>query len=175
MEKYRMEIFPDVFLTVLNTDRFRTNYLSLNILRPLQEKEAAMNALLPDVLLRGCRICPNMQEISAWMQKLMLGFASGVMVAMSVSATLQVNALFVAVAGRTVAVSFRCSPGSSWKVSFSSTISRTSVEAIVTVQDPSANAKSAPRAELIFWFVSWMVPPVNFSAEVRSKLKRVPL
>ncbi len=69
MEKYRMEIFPDVFLTVLNTDRFRTNYLSLNILRPLQEKEAAMNALLPDVLLRGCRICPNMQEISAWMDQ----------------------------------------------------------------------------------------------------------
>ena len=46
-----MELFPDVFLTILDTDRFRTNYLSLNILRPLRQEEAAMNALLPDVLL----------------------------------------------------------------------------------------------------------------------------
>ena len=64
-----MELFPDVFLTILDTDRFRTNYLSLNILRPLRQEEAAMNALLPDVLLRGCRICPDMREISVWLDQ----------------------------------------------------------------------------------------------------------
>ena len=69
MEKHRLELFPDVFLTILDTDRFRTNYLSLNILRPLRQEEAAMNALLPDVLLRGCRICPDMREISVWLDQ----------------------------------------------------------------------------------------------------------
>ena len=69
MEKHRIEVFPDVFLTILDTDRFRTNYLSLNILRPLRQKEAAMNALLPDVLLRGCKICPDMREISTWLDQ----------------------------------------------------------------------------------------------------------
>ena len=69
MEKYRVELLPDVFLTVLDTDKFRTNYLSLNILRPLRREEAALNALLPDVLLRGCRICPDMQEIAAWLDQ----------------------------------------------------------------------------------------------------------
>jgi len=64
-----LELFPDVFLTILDTDRFRTNYLSLNILRPLRQEEAAMNALLPDVLLRGCRICPDMREISVWLDQ----------------------------------------------------------------------------------------------------------
>ena len=41
---------PDVYLTILDTDKFRTNCLSVNLLRPLRREEAAMNALLPDVL-----------------------------------------------------------------------------------------------------------------------------
>ena len=67
MEKLRFELLPDVYLTVLHTDKFRTNCLSVNLLRPLCPEEAALNALLPDVLLRGCRMCPDMGEISAWL------------------------------------------------------------------------------------------------------------
>ena len=46
MEKQRFELMPNVFLTVLHTEKFRTNCLSVNLLRPLREKEAAENALL---------------------------------------------------------------------------------------------------------------------------------
>lgn len=67
MEKTRIELLPDVFLTVLHTDKFRTNCLSVSLLRPLCREEAAYNALLPDVLLRGCALCPDMGAISAWL------------------------------------------------------------------------------------------------------------
>lgn len=67
MYKTRYELLPDVFLTVLHTEKFRTNCLSVSLLRPLCREEAALNALLPDVLLRGCKMCPDMGEISAWL------------------------------------------------------------------------------------------------------------
>lgn len=69
MEKKRTELLPGVFLTVLPTDKFKTNCLSLSLLRPLCEQETALNALLPDVLLRGCGMCPDMGEISAWLDQ----------------------------------------------------------------------------------------------------------
>ena len=69
MKKQRLMLLPNVYLTILNTEKFRTNCLSVNILRPLRQREAAMNALLPDVLLRGCRMCKSMGEISAWLDQ----------------------------------------------------------------------------------------------------------
>lgn len=69
MEKTRVELLPGVFLTVLRTDKFKTNCLSLSLLRPLCREEAAMNALLPDVLLRGCGMCPDMGAISTWLDQ----------------------------------------------------------------------------------------------------------
>ncbi len=69
MKKTRRMLMPDVYLTILDTDKFRTNCLSLNLLRPLRQEEAAMNALLPDVLLRGCGLCPDMEAISAWLDE----------------------------------------------------------------------------------------------------------
>lgn len=69
MIRQRIELLPEVFLTVLHTDKFRTNCLSVNLLRPLRESEAALNALLPDVLLRGCGMCPDMGSIAAWLDE----------------------------------------------------------------------------------------------------------
>ncbi len=69
MNKQRILLMPGVYLTVLSTNKFRTNCLSLNLLRPLRQEEAALNALLPDVLLRGCRMCPDMSAISAWLDQ----------------------------------------------------------------------------------------------------------
>lgn len=69
MTKKRFELMPGVFLTVLNTDKFKTNCLSLSLLRPLCREEAALNALLPDVLLRGSKMCPDMGAISAWLDE----------------------------------------------------------------------------------------------------------
>lgn len=69
MKKQHFSLLPGVGLTVLETNKFKTNCLSLNILRPLRQEEAAMNALLPDVLLRGCKLCPDMTEIAAWLDE----------------------------------------------------------------------------------------------------------
>ena len=69
MNKQRMELMPGVFLTLLHTEKFRTNCLSVSLLRPLNTEEAAYNALLPDVLLRGCKLCPDMGKISAWLDQ----------------------------------------------------------------------------------------------------------
>lgn len=69
MKKQRFSLLPGVNLTVLETNKFKTNCLSLNILRPLRKEEAAMNALLPDVLLRGCKLCPDMGKIAAWLDE----------------------------------------------------------------------------------------------------------
>lgn len=65
----RMELMPGVYLTVIHTDKFKTNCLSLNLLRPLCQEEASLNALLPDVLLRGCKLCPDMGAIAAWLDE----------------------------------------------------------------------------------------------------------
>ncbi len=69
MTNQRFQLLPGVYLTVLSTDKFKTNCLSLNLLRPLCKEEAALNALLPDVLLRGCRMCPDMAAIAAWLDE----------------------------------------------------------------------------------------------------------
>lgn len=49
----RKELLPGVFLTSIQDGRFKTACFSLSFLRPLRAGEAAMNALLPSVLLRG--------------------------------------------------------------------------------------------------------------------------
>lgn len=69
MKQQRIELMPGVFFTCLHTEKFRTNCLSISLLRPLDQREAAENALLPDVLLRGCRMCPDMGAISAWLDQ----------------------------------------------------------------------------------------------------------
>lgn len=69
MLNQRISLMPGVDLTVISTDKFKTNCLSLNLLRPLCQEEAALNALLPDVLLRGCGMCPDMGAISAWLDE----------------------------------------------------------------------------------------------------------
>lgn len=63
----RTELLPGVFLTCVQSEKFKTGCLSISLLRPLRREEAAANALLPAVLLRGCEGCPDMREISAFL------------------------------------------------------------------------------------------------------------
>ena len=42
----RLELLPDVYLTAVQTSRFKTACFSLSFLRPLRQEEAGMNALL---------------------------------------------------------------------------------------------------------------------------------
>ena len=58
------EILPGVMLRCMHSSRFKQSALSIQFLRPMQEDEAAANALLPAVLLRVCRAYPDLQRIT---------------------------------------------------------------------------------------------------------------
>ena len=58
------EILPGITLRCMQDSRFKQSALSIQFLRPMAESEAALNALLPAVLLRGCRDYPDLQLIT---------------------------------------------------------------------------------------------------------------
>ena len=61
----RTQILPGVYLTAVQSDKFKTGCFSLNLLRPVKKEEAAANALIPSVLLRGSEQHPDIASISA--------------------------------------------------------------------------------------------------------------
>ncbi len=63
-------IMPNVMLTCLTTDKFKTGSLSVNLLAPLSRETASMNALIPSVLRRGCITYRDMQAISSKLDSL---------------------------------------------------------------------------------------------------------
>ena len=65
----RTELLPNVFLTSVQSEKFKTGCLSISFLRPLRAQEASANALIPTVLLRGCRSYPDIQSISAFLDE----------------------------------------------------------------------------------------------------------
>ena len=65
MEYYRTELAPCVWLTALQTDKFKTGCLSATLLTQLDRETAAENAVLPYVLRRGTASLGDMRAISA--------------------------------------------------------------------------------------------------------------
>ncbi len=51
----KFNITDGVTLNVIPTDKFKTNYLSFNFVQYLERKSASLNALIPQVLLRGTK------------------------------------------------------------------------------------------------------------------------
>lgn len=66
----RIELLPNVYLSAIRTEKFKTGCFSVNFLRPLSREEAALNALLPSVLLRGNESCPDMQSMALALERL---------------------------------------------------------------------------------------------------------
>lgn len=64
-EVTRRELFPGVWLRTVHTSKFKSAYLSLTLLAPLDPDTAAANALLPSVLRRGTAVHPDMESLSA--------------------------------------------------------------------------------------------------------------
>lgn len=60
----RKEIMPGVNLTYVQAKKFKTNYMSVQLSRPMERRSAAYNALLPSVLRRGTSRYPDMQSFS---------------------------------------------------------------------------------------------------------------
>lgn len=59
-----IQLLPGVTLRCFPIGRFKQNHLSIRFVRPLCREEAALNALLPAVLLRGSKTAPDMQTIN---------------------------------------------------------------------------------------------------------------
>lgn len=69
-ESYRKEIMPDVSLTSVKTDKFKTGFMSITIMTPINKKTAALNALLPSVLRRGTLAHPGIESIGEALDEL---------------------------------------------------------------------------------------------------------
>lgn len=66
----KINIAPEVTLLALQTHKFKTGCFSINFVRQHNEKTAALDALLPSVLLRGTEKYPDIQQISMQLDNL---------------------------------------------------------------------------------------------------------
>jgi len=66
----RTEIMPGVMMTSLQTDRFKTGCLSINLLSPLSPNTASMNALIPFIMRRGTMTTPNMRAMAIRLEEM---------------------------------------------------------------------------------------------------------
>ena len=57
-------LLPGVTLRCFPDDRFKQSCLSLQLVRPMSRQEAALNALIPTVLLRGTESAPDLRAIT---------------------------------------------------------------------------------------------------------------
>ena len=60
-----LSLAPGITLRGCTDSRFKQNILSIQFVRTMDREEAAMNALIPAVLLRGCRAYPDLRAITA--------------------------------------------------------------------------------------------------------------
>ena len=65
-----MTLLPGITLRCFPDSRFKQSCLSIQLVRPLAEEEAAMNALIPAVLLRGCTSAPDLRAITLRLDEL---------------------------------------------------------------------------------------------------------
>ena len=66
----RMELYPGIRFSAYTDSRFKQNCLSIQYVRKMDRAEAAMNALIPSVLLRGTKSARNLREITLRLDEL---------------------------------------------------------------------------------------------------------
>ena len=65
-----LNLLPGIILRVCRDTRFKQGCLSFQLVRQMKQEEAALNALLPAVLLRGTRRCPDLRSITQHLDEL---------------------------------------------------------------------------------------------------------
>ncbi len=60
----KISVCDGVVLNIIEKDKFKTNYISVNFISPLSRESAALNALLPRVLKRGTVAHPDMASLN---------------------------------------------------------------------------------------------------------------
>ena len=63
-------LLPGITLRACRDTRFKQGCLSFQLVRKMRQEEAAFNALLPSVLLRGTRRCPDLRSITEHLDEL---------------------------------------------------------------------------------------------------------
>ena len=64
------ELQPGVWLRTVHTNKFKSAFLSVTLMAPLEAETAGANALLPSVLRRGSAAHPDMESLSAALDEL---------------------------------------------------------------------------------------------------------
>lgn len=70
MKVTRLELQPGVWLTAVQTKKFKSSVLGARFLTPLTAETAARNALIPMVLRRGTEAHPDLETLSAALDEL---------------------------------------------------------------------------------------------------------
>lgn len=70
MKVTRIELQPGVWLTAVQTKKFKSSVLGAQFLTPLTAETASLNALIPMVLRRGTAEHPDMESLSAALDEL---------------------------------------------------------------------------------------------------------
>ena len=65
-----IELFPGMTLRCVQDSRFKQGCLSFQLIRQMDAGEAALNALLPAVLLRGTKLHPDLRSITEHLDQL---------------------------------------------------------------------------------------------------------
>ena len=65
-----ISLLPGITLRACRDTRFKQGCLSFQLVRQMKAEEAAMNALLPSVLLRGTKNCPDLRSITEHLDEL---------------------------------------------------------------------------------------------------------
>ncbi len=65
-----ISLLPGVTLRCCTDTRFKQGCLSFQLVRQMHKEEAAMNAILPAVLLRGTQSCPDLRSITEHLDEL---------------------------------------------------------------------------------------------------------
>ena len=65
----RRRIADQVYFNVISDKRFKSNRISVNLILPLERDQATVNAVVPFLLRKGCRECPDFTKLN---QKLCL-------------------------------------------------------------------------------------------------------
>ena len=91
----RCKLSEGVHLNLLPSEKFKTNFLSVCFVVPLEKENAHLTALVPKVLSRGCKAYPDMAAISERLEYLYASDISAVYVKRAESLIVGFSADFV--------------------------------------------------------------------------------
>ncbi len=66
----RKKIGEEVYLNSVRDEKFKSDRITVNFITPLSRKDATVNALVPFVLRKGCKSCPDFTELNRRLAKM---------------------------------------------------------------------------------------------------------